>query len=54
VSTSLFRVFNRGSIGKQKSGIDFDLKFADRFLYQNRIAIDPENFMIAIMSAIAI
>jgi hypothetical protein len=39
---------------KVKSGIDFDLKFADRFLYQNRIAIDPDNFLIAIMGAITI
>jgi len=34
--------------------IDFDLKTAERFLYQNRIAIDPDNFLIAIMGAIAI
>ena len=39
---------------KVESGIDFDLKIADRFLYQNRIAIDPDNFLIAIIGAIAI
>jgi hypothetical protein len=37
-----------------KSGIGFDLKIADRFLYQNRIAIDPDYFLIAIIGAIAI
>ena len=41
-------------IQKVESGIDFDLKIADRFLYQNRIAIDSDNFLIAIMGAIAI
>jgi len=39
---------------KVEPGIDFDRRFADRFLYQNRIAIDPENFLIAIMDAILI
>jgi len=39
---------------KVESGIDFDLKIADRFLYHNRIAIDPDNFLIAIIGAIAI
>jgi len=41
-------------IQKVESGIDLDLKIADRFLYQNRIAINPDNFLIAIMGAIAI
>ena len=39
---------------KMESRIDFDLKIADRFLYENRIAIDPDIFLIAIMDAIAI
>jgi hypothetical protein len=41
-------------IQKAESGIDFDLKIAGRFLYQNRIPIDPDIFLIASMDAVAI
>jgi hypothetical protein len=54
VGTPCLRVFNRGSIFILKPGIDFDLKIADRFPYQNRIAINPDIFLIAIIGAIAI
>jgi hypothetical protein len=37
---------------KENSPIDFDLKNGDRFSLQNRIAIDPDKFSIAIMIAI--
>jgi len=46
--------FNRWSIWKRKTLIDFDLKIADRFPDQNRSPIFPERFSIAIMIAIAV
>ena len=46
-------VFNRRSILRLKSLIDFHMKIGIRFCDQNRIAIDPDWFLIAIVIAIA-
>jgi len=44
-------VFNRRSISKDKSQIDFDLKTGDRFRNKNRYRIFPEWVLIAIRIA---